>query len=121
MATRPSSRTAFLVAGVTLLACTAEMSAPPGVGAGASNQGAAGVGAGPVAGGSSSMGAGGTKAAGAGSAGTHMAGPPNAGAPAARAPVFSRPGRAARLSKFEYQYSILDVLGVTVLASELDA
>jgi hypothetical protein len=35
--------------------------------------------------------------------------------------VFSRPSLAARLSKFEYEYSISDVLGVTLLPTELDA
>jgi hypothetical protein len=35
--------------------------------------------------------------------------------------VFSRVGLAARLSKLEYQHSILDVLGVTLLPEELDA
>ena len=44
-----------------------------------------------------------------------------AGAPPVEPTVFSRPGLAARLSKFEYQYSIADVLGVTLLPTELDA
>ncbi len=35
--------------------------------------------------------------------------------------VFSRVGLAARLGKVEYQYSIADVLGVTLLPAELDA
>ena len=44
-----------------------------------------------------------------------------AGAPNNEPLVFSRPGLAARLSKFEYQHSITDVLGVTLLPAELDA
>jgi len=45
-----------------------------------------------------------------------------AGAPSTSTPtVFSRQGLAARLSKFEYGYSILDVLGVSLLPAELDA
>ncbi|MDZ7923583.1 MAG: DUF1592 domain-containing protein [Marinagarivorans sp.] len=32
----------------------------------------------------------------------------------------SRPGLAARISKFEYQHSVLDVLGVELLPAELD-
>jgi hypothetical protein len=45
-----------------------------------------------------------------------------AGAPSMSAPtVFSRQGLAARLSKFEYGYSIQDVLGVALLPAELDA
>lgn len=35
--------------------------------------------------------------------------------------MLSRPGLAARLSKFEYQNSINDVLGVSLLPAELDA
>lgn len=42
------------------------------------------------------------------------------GAGAERA-SYSRTGLAARLSKFEYQNSILDVLGVTLLPEELDS
>jgi len=39
----------------------------------------------------------------------------------AQLPVFSRVGLAARLSKFEYQNSVADVLGVPLLSTELDA
>lgn len=42
------------------------------------------------------------------------------GAAAPNPAVLSRPGLAARLSKFEYQNSINDVLGVSLLPAELD-
>lgn len=121
---RQSSTTAFLVAGTTLLACSAELSAPPqGVLPGAGNQaastGRAGAG-GVSAGGVSAGGIGGAPHAGSGTAGS---GRSTAGAPpqSTEPKVFSRTGLAARLSKFEYQHSISDVLGVSVLPAELDA
>jgi len=124
---RQSFSTAFLIAGVNLLACTAELSAPPAQGAGAGNQSVAGTGvsAGAGAGAGAAAGAGGVASV--GSAGARAgrggsAGAPMAGAPTSNEPlVFSRPGLAARLSKFEYQHSITDLLGVTLLPAELDA
>jgi hypothetical protein len=118
---RQSSITALLVAGITLLACTAELSqpAPQGMLPAAGNHGSSvgGTGAGGVSTGGASAGrAGGLSHAGsAGSAGSM------AGAPPTEPTVFSRTGLAARLSKFEYQHSISDVLGVSVLPAELDA
>jgi len=121
---RQSSWTAFLVAAASLLACTAELTQPSGSGP-TLGAGMPGVGMpGASKGGSSSAGAGGVATSGSG--GSHVgngatAGASVAGAPPAVPTVFSRPGLAARLSKFEYQYSISDVLGVTVLPAELDA
>src|SRR5262245_11687067 len=120
---RQSSGTALLVVGTTLLACTAELSQAPGSSPGSGSQpaavggtgtGASGGAGGAIAGGTGAVGTGGTASAGA---------PPqgNAGAPPTEPTVFSRPGLAARLSKFEYGYSILDVLGVTLLPTEIDA
>src|SRR5262245_60271727 len=40
---------------------------------------------------------------------------------AGQPPVLSRVGLAARVSKIEYQNSVADVLGVTLLPAELDA
>src|SRR5690349_17589872 len=127
---RQSSATALLVAGITLLACTAELSQPKGSATGTGSQGTAATGASPAmgaggTGGASTGGSGGTGVTGgvSGSGATSAGAPPvgTAGAPPVEPTVFSRPGLAARLSKFEYQYSIADVLGVTLLPTELDA
>jgi hypothetical protein len=120
-ARRHSSITALLVAGITLLACTAELSqpTPQGMLPSAGNHGSSvgGTGAGGVSTGGASAGrAGGLSHAGSGGSAGSMA-----GAPPTEPTVFSRTGLAARLSKFEYQHSISDVLGVSVLPAELDA
>ncbi len=86
---------------------------------GSAGQTGGSVGGGVAAGG---VAAGGTPAASGGMAGI----PSSAGAPASAgtssAPVvFSRVGLAARLSKVEYQNSVLDALGVSLLPTELDA
>lgn len=84
----------------------------PGGGNAAGSRGYAGAGGVPSAG-----------AAGAQPGSGAAAGAPQAGAPpvSSEPMVFSRPGLAARLSKFEYGYSIQDVLGVSLLPAELDA
>src|SRR3954453_15817886 len=120
-ARRHSSITALLVAGITLLACTAELSQPTrqGMLPSAGNHGSSvgGTGAGGVSTGGASAGrAGGLSHAGSGGSAGSMA-----GAPPTEPTVFSRTGLPARLSKFEYQHSISDVLGESVLPAELDA
>src|SRR5690606_2537024 len=77
-----------------------------------------------VGAGSSLIGAGGGTGAGGMGVGGMGVGGMNVGAGGSTAPdpqVHSRTGLAARLSKVEYQYSILDVLEVDLLPEELDA
>jgi len=116
---RQSSVTALVVAGGVLLACSADLTAPPA--AGNPHGPAAGTGPGVGAGGKPSGGSmGAPPASGTGASagtGSHMAGAPASSTPT----VFSRTGLAARLSKFEYSYSIKDALGVSLLPEELDA
>jgi hypothetical protein len=116
---RQSSLTALVVVGGVLLACSADLVAPTGKGNPSGPAAGAGTTAmGPGAGGKpSSGGTAGKPPASSAGTGSHMAGAPPTSPPT----VFSRPGLAARLSKFEYGYSIKDVLGVSLLPEELDA
>src|SRR5688500_1429779 len=120
--------------------CTGEVSNPssPGVAAtaggasnnGASSNGASSTGASSAAmpGGGSPQSAGGTtglspSAAGGrptGTAGTAAGAPPISGPPVSPG-VVGRVGLAARISKVEYEHSLLDVLGVSLTVAELDA
>ena len=97
-----------LVAGALAACQTAESSSgstPPVFGAGATS-GIAGGAAGAVGVGAAGSAAGGVGVGGSGSISTT---------------VLSRAGLAPRLGKFEYQNSITDVLGVSLLSAELDA
>ena len=120
-----SSVAALLFACVVSVACNGELSGPNGEplarggsgGSGGSSTPPSGSGSGGVA-----MTSGGAPGAAAGSAGSPSAGAmATAGAPSEVPTVFSRTGLAARLSKVEYQNSVADVLGVTLLPAELDA
>jgi len=123
MARRWSFEAVVIVAGA-VMACNAEMSetrapGPAIMGSGAGNAGAPMAGVGGTGG---TVSTGGAPMATGGTAGVSVAGSPGTGGSAgASSTVSSRVGLAARLSKFEYQYSIADVLGVTLLPAELDA
>jgi hypothetical protein len=108
-------------------ACDAQVSEtePPGPASAGSTAANAGAPVGPPTAGSSSMGGapmatGGVGGGGAGAGAGAPSGGASAGTPGEPA-VLSRVGLAARLSKVEYQHSIADVLGVTLLPAELDA
>jgi len=69
----------------------------------------------------SSSGAGSGAGSGSGSGSAPASGVAGGGSVSADPTALSRTGLAARLSKFEYQNSIKDVLGVSLLPAELDA
>ena len=98
----PLRKTSVVFVAGLLMACQGAASTPGQNGAASG----AGFGAGPAAGGGASVGSAGSL--------------PGGGAAAGSVPL-SRVGLAARLSKFEYQNSIQDALGVSLLPAELDA
>ncbi len=103
-------RTAVILAGLVLVACTGKVGAPSV--SGAAGSGVAGSGSGPSVSGVAGSGPVVSGAAGLSGGAAGVSG---------QATVFSRLGLAARLSKFEYQNSVADVLGVALLPAELDA
>jgi hypothetical protein len=114
----PSRKVAVALVGGALLSCTGELS-HVGPGSQSTNGGTGNatnpVGPGPGTGGSNSTG--GVF----GTAGKPAAGAPGSSGGSAQPGVPSRVGLAARLSKIEYQNSVLDVVGVSLLPEELDA
>ena len=99
---------AVILAGLFLVACTGKVGDRVGVGA---------AGSGPSGPGPSGSGKAGSGPSVSGTAGSSGGGAGVSG----QATVLSRVGLAARLSKFEYQNSVADVLGVALLPAELDA
>lgn len=109
-----STRSAAVVLlGACLVACASEVPAPLPVSQ-SSAQGGSTASVTTSVGGSTSAG---LPTSGSSSSSSAGGGTSGAGEPL----VFSRPGLAARLSKVEYQNSIFDVLGVSLLPEELDA